>query len=141
MQLADAIPEVLDQAVPEPDELAELLGRGVGELGGRWALLGPEAGQAEGIDGIGLRPLQVLAGEPMRAQWIDQRHGDAVGGQGGEQVLPVVAGRLHDDEVRRRPEPVQQVGISRGVLSERRRLDVCLLLTPSALSALNGRPA
>ncbi len=85
VKLAHAITEVLHQSVTQANELAQLLGGGVGQPRGRGALLCGEAGDAQGVDGVGLGALQILAGEAMGAQRIEQRHREAACGQRGKR--------------------------------------------------------
>lgn len=131
MELAPAVAKVLDQAIAEPDELPQLLGRAVGQTGGGWALLGREAGDPQGVDGVGLCAPQVLAGEPARAEGVEQGDGEVLGHQGDEQVLPVMAGRLHGDQrAGGRPEQTQELLVPCGILGEGCRLEehgVCLV--------------
>ena len=58
MQLADAIVEVLAQPVAVTHEFAQGLGDVVVQMGGFGALLEGEAGEALGVDGVGLGALQ-----------------------------------------------------------------------------------
>jgi hypothetical protein len=62
-ELAHTVAKILDQAIAEPHELAQLLGGPIRQAARRRALLGGEAGDPQGIDGIGLRALQLLASE------------------------------------------------------------------------------
>ncbi len=124
MELADAIAEVLDQTISQPDEFAQLLGRAVGQAAGRRPLLSPKAGQAEGIDGIRLGALQIFLRKAMGPQRVDQGDRDALGCQRGEDILPVVAGGLHDhQQVRGSPQPVNQAGVALRVFGDGGRLD------------------
>jgi hypothetical protein len=125
VKLAHAITEVLHQPVTQANELAQLLGGGVGQPRGRGALLCGEAGDAQGVDGVGLGALQILAGEAMGAQRIEQRHREAACGQRGKQILPVMAGGFHGHQhFARRTEHGEQFLIARGVLGEGRRFDL-----------------
>jgi hypothetical protein len=63
VQLPGAVAEVLHEPVAQPDELAQVLGRGLGQPRRRRPLLGGEAGDAERVDRVGLGAFEVLAGE------------------------------------------------------------------------------
>ena len=54
VQLPHAIAEVLEQPLAQPDELAQFLGEGIGQGRGGGPLLGREAGDAQGVDSVGL---------------------------------------------------------------------------------------
>ena len=98
-------------------QFAQFLGEGIGHGRGRGALLGGEAGDAEGVDGVGLGALEIHAGEAMGAQGIEQ--GDAMPGRGQdrEQILPIVSGRLHGDQhLARRAEQRERLLIAAGHL-------------------------
>lgn len=57
-------PKSCMEAVAEAHQLPQFLGRAVRQAGGHRALLGRKPGDPERVDGIRLRPLQVLASEP-----------------------------------------------------------------------------
>ena len=123
MQLPNAVPEVLHEPVPQPDELAQLQGRPVGQPGRHRPLLSREASDAGRVDGVGLGPLEILAGEAARPQRVEQGHGEACRRERGEEVLPVVAGGLHGhQQVARVAEQPNQLPVSGRVLAEARRL-------------------
>jgi hypothetical protein len=124
MELAHTVAEVLAQAIAELDELAQFLRRSVGQPAGGRPLLRGEARNPHRIDRIGLGPLQVLPGEAPRPQRVQQRDGEAGRDQRGEQILPVMTGRLHGHEgVGGRPEHPEQLGVPLGVFAEGRRLE------------------
>jgi hypothetical protein len=77
MELAHTVTEVLAQPIAKPDELAQFLGRSIGQPAGRRAFLRGEARNPHRIDGIGLGALQVLASEAARPQRVQQRDGKA----------------------------------------------------------------
>jgi hypothetical protein len=82
VQLPHPVTEVLAQPVAEPNELAQFLRRAIGQPTGRRPFLRGEARDPHRIDGVGLGPLQVLAGEAARPQRVQQRHGEAGRAQG-----------------------------------------------------------
>ena len=124
MQLANAIAEVLHEAVSETDQLAQFLGSAVRQAGDRRTLLRREPSDPERVDGVGLRPLQVLSGKPPRPERVEQCHVVTSGRESGEQVLPVVARRLHGDKHVSRPaQQGEQLFVPGGVLGEARRLN------------------
>ncbi len=104
MQLADAVVEVLAQPVAVADQLAQALGDLIVQPGRRGALFEAEAGEAVGVDGVGLGAFEAAVLEAPCNERIEQRHLMPGGGQRREQVLPVVPGRFHDDQDRRRAE-------------------------------------
>ena len=117
MELTDTVAEVGDQAVAMADQFAQLVGGGIRQPGRGRPLLGAETGNAERVDGVGLGALQILAGEAPGAQRIEQRHRVAVRRQRGEQVAPVMPGRLHRHQGDRRlAEQGEQLGIARRIL-------------------------
>ena len=61
VELAHAVVEILAQPVAVPDQLAQGLGDRVVQVGGRRALLEGEAGEAGGVDGVGLGPLEAAS--------------------------------------------------------------------------------
>jgi hypothetical protein len=73
MELTDAVPKVLHQPVAQAHQLAQFLGSNVRQARHGWALLGREAGDAQGIDRVGLGPLQVLSSETTRPQAARRR--------------------------------------------------------------------
>lgn len=100
VDLADPIAEVLAKSLLEMDELTQVVEVevGVGRRSGLGTLLGAEAGQTDGIGEVGLGPAKVLLGEATSAEGIDDGDLELASAQGREQVLPVVAGGLQDDE-------------------------------------------
>jgi hypothetical protein len=98
VRLPHPIPEVLPQPIAEAHELAQFLRRAIGQPAGRWALLRGEARDPHRIDRVALGALQVLAGRAARPQRVHQRDREAARHQRGEEILPVVAGRLHGDQ-------------------------------------------
>ncbi len=122
MELPHAVAEVLQEAIPEAHEFAQLVGRLVGQPGGRRPLLSGEAGDPQGVDGVGARALQIFAGEAVGPQRVQQGDGKAADDQGGEEGLPVMARRFHGDQrLSGVAEPAEQGLVSGGVLGERRR--------------------
>ena len=106
------------------DQFAQLVGGDIRQPGHGRALLGAEAGNAQHVDGIGLGALQILAGKAAGAQRIEQRDRVAARRQRGEQVAPVMPGRLHrHQEDRRLAEQGEQLGIARRILGNLRRFD------------------
>ena len=97
MELAHPVVEVLAQPVAVAHELAQRLGGRVVQPGGRRALLEGEPREAGRVDGVGLGPLEPGLLEAPRGERVDQRHVVPGRDQRGEEVLPVVPGRLHDD--------------------------------------------
>ena len=80
--------------------------------------------EAKGIEGVGLRPAQLFLAEALGAQRIHQRDREAAGGQGGEEVLPVMPGGFHHHErVGGLTDQLEQSGVALGVLGDRRRLE------------------
>src|SRR5713101_5834150 len=59
------------------------------------SLLCSEPGDAERVHVISLGALQFLLSEAPSAYWVEQRNSEAVCRERGEQVPPVVTGRLH----------------------------------------------
>jgi hypothetical protein len=124
VQLPHTVTEVLAQPIAEPDELTQFLRRAIGQTAGRRPFLRGEARDPHRIDGVGLGPLQVLTGEAARPQRVQQRDGEAGRDQRGEQILPVMAGRLHGDEgLGGRTEHPEQLAVPVGVFGEGRRLN------------------
>ena len=124
VQLPHPVPKVLAQPIAEPHQLAQFLRRSIGQPAGWRPLLRGEPRDPHRIDRIGLSPLQVLAREAPRPQRVQQRHGEAGRDQRGEQILPVMAGRLHGDQgVGGCPEHSEQLGVPVGVFGERRCLE------------------
>ena len=121
MELAHPVVEVLAQPVAVAHELAQRLGGFVVQPGGRGALLEAEPGQAGRVDRVGLGPLQLGLLEAPRGQRIDQRHLVPGGDERGVEVLPVMPGRLHDDQRRRRPERGERGLVALTVLGDRHR--------------------
>ena len=122
MQLADAVVEVLAQPVAMADQLAQGLGDLVVQMGGFGALLEGEAGEAVGVDGVGLGALEAAVLEAPGDERVEQRDLVPGGGQHGEQVLPVMAGGLHDDEDGRLAERLEQDVVAGAVLGDRHGL-------------------
>ncbi len=125
VQVPHAIDEILQQALAQLHQFAQFLGEGVGQGRGRWALLGGEAGDGDGVDGVGLGALEIDAGEAMGAQGIEQ--GDAMSGRGQdrEQVLPIVSGRLHGDQhLARRAEQRESLLKAQVIFAERGRFQL-----------------
>ena len=105
------------------NEFAEFLRRSIGQARDGGPLLRCEAADAERVDRIRLRPLQVLCSEPMRTHWVYQRDLEPTRPQLREDVFPVVPGRLERDErLRGLPQELEQLGVSDRVLAEARRL-------------------
>ena len=124
MQLAHAIAEVLQQPLAQVHQLAQLLGYGVGNASARRPFLRCEPGDAKRVDGVGLGALEILGGEAMGAQRIDQGHGKTSRGQRGEEVLPVMTGGLHGDQhIAGRAEQIEQLAIALGILGKGAGLD------------------
>jgi hypothetical protein len=124
MELPQAVAEVLHEAIPEADQFTQYLGRPVGQPRRGRPLLRGEAGDPERVDGVGLRPPQVLPREPVGPQRVQQGDGEAAGHQGGKEVLPVMARRFHGHQrVSRGAEAVEQLLVPLGVLGEGRRLE------------------
>ncbi|HEV2874762.1 MAG TPA: hypothetical protein VGW14_06400 [Thermoleophilaceae bacterium] len=121
MELAHPVVEVLAQPVAVADELAQGLGLGVVQPRGHRALLEGKPREARRVDGVGLGPLQPGLLEAARGKGVDQRHVMPGRDQRGEEVLPIVPGRLHDDERRRRPERRDQRGVALLVLGDHDR--------------------
>lgn len=119
MELALPIAEVLAQPIPIPQQFAQLLGGRVGQPTGRRPLLGGEPRDAQGINGVGLRPLEFFRGKAPRPQGIQQGHRESLGHQYGEYILPVMAGRLHGHQgLWRRPQQREQVLVAPSILGE-----------------------
>ena len=117
MELTDTVAEVGDQAVTMADQFAQFVGGGIRQPGRGRPLLGAETGNAQRVDGVGLGALQIFAGEAPGPQRIEQRHRVAVRRQRGEQVAPVMSGRLHRHQGDRRlAEQGEQLGIARRIL-------------------------
>ena len=128
VELPHAVAEVLDEAVAQPHELAQLLGGGVGDPRRRGPLLPREARDPQGVDRVGLGPLQVLAGEAVGPERIDERDREAAGQEVRDEIAPVVAGRLHGDQhPLRRAEQLEELRVARRVLVEGRRTHEHLL--------------
>ena len=124
VQLAQAVADVLHQTIAQPDQLTQLLCGAVGQPRRGGAFLGGEARDAAGVDGVGLGARELLVGKPPRAQRIEQGDGEAARHQHGEEILPVMAGRLQGDErVGRRPEQAEEPVVPGGVFGELRRPD------------------
>jgi hypothetical protein len=127
VQLPHPIPEVLAQPIAEPDELPQFLDRAIGQPAGRRPFLRREARDPHRIDRVGLRALQVLAGEAACPQRVQQCDGEAGRDQRGEQILPVMAGRLHGNQGVGGPaEHPEQLGVPVGVCDDmplRRHID------------------
>lgn len=102
MQLTHPVIQVLAQPVAVADQLAQALGDLVVQPGRRGALFEAETGEAMGVDGVGLGAFKAAVLKALGDERIEQRDLVAGGGQYGGQVLPVVPGRLHDDQHGRR---------------------------------------
>ena len=76
VQLAHPVAEVLHEAVPMMHELSQFVGGLVRQPSRRGLLLGGEAGNALCVDGVGLGPLEILLGEAVSPQRVDQGHWD-----------------------------------------------------------------
>ena len=98
VDLADPIAEVLAESIVEVDEFTEVVEVGVGRRSGLGTLLGAEAGQTDSIGEVGLGPAKILLGEATSAEGIDDGDLEPASAQGREQVLPVMAGALQDNE-------------------------------------------
>jgi hypothetical protein len=110
VQLPHPVPKVLPQTIAEPDQLAQLLRRLIRQPAGRRPFLRGEARNPQRIDGVGRGSLQVFSGEAACPQRVQQRHGEAGRHQRGEEILPVMARRLHRDErVAGRPQQPEQL--------------------------------
>jgi hypothetical protein len=83
MQPAQSATEVLHQAMAKADELAQLLGGGVGQARRRRALLRGEAGDPQRVDRIGLGTRQIFAGEARGPQRVVLPPPPLSGGRGG----------------------------------------------------------
>lgn len=118
MELAHAVVEVLPDAVAMADQLAQRLSRGIVQLRGLGTLLKGEAGNAGGVDRIGLGALQRAVLEAPGLERVEQDNAVPGGHKGGVEVLPVMARRLHGDQHRRRPEQAQQRVVAFPVLGE-----------------------
>ncbi len=118
VQLADAVVEILAQPVAVADQLAQSLGDLVVQVGGGRALLEGQAGEAGGIDGVGLGAFEAGLLEAAGDQRVEERHVMAGRGEHGEEVFPVMAGRLHDDEDGWRPERAEQGVVALAVLGD-----------------------
>ena len=122
MQLPGAIPQILQEARAQAHQFPQIARGDVWQQGRRRTLFLSKAGEPNRVDRVGLRPHQIFFSEPMRAQRIDQRDHKTFRREDREQILPIVARRLHDDERRRwRPQQGQQLLIAGGVLRECRR--------------------
>src|SRR6266851_4014293 len=77
------------------DELTQLLSGLMRRLRCFRSLLCSEPGDAERVHVFSLGALQFLLSEAPSAYWVEQRNGEAVCRERGEQVPPVVTGRLH----------------------------------------------
>ena len=119
MQLAHPVVEVLAQPVAVADELAQALGRRVVQPGGRGTLLEGEPREALGVDRVGLGALEARVLEAPGGERVQERHVMPGDGQHGEEVLPVVPGRLHGDQRRRRPERREQRVVAAAILRDR----------------------
>ena len=118
MQLADPIVEILPQPVAMADQLAQNLGRLVVHPGWCGPLLECQTREAGGVDRVCLGVFETGILQAPGEQWVEQR--DLVPGRGqrGEQVLPVVSGRFHGDQHRRRAESTQQRLVTFSILAD-----------------------
>src|SRR4029450_4139637 len=124
VELAHTVAEVLAPAVAKPDELAQFFRRSIRQPTGRWTLLGGEARDPHRIDRIGLGPVQTPPGEAAPPHRVQQADGKTSRDQRGEEILPVMARRLHGDQgVGGRAEHPEQLGVPIGVFGEGRRLN------------------
>src|SRR5713226_9062301 len=96
------------------DELTQLLSGLMRQLRCFRSLLCSEPGDAERVHVISLGALQFLLSEAPSTYWVEQRNSEAVCRERGEQVPPVVTGRLHRhqtvswiaENISKRPIPV-----------------------------------
>ena len=119
VELARAVVEVLPDAVAMADQLAQRLGRGIVQLRRLGTLLKSEAGNAGGVGRVGLGALQRAVLEAPGLERVEQDDAVPGGHEGSAEVLPIVAGRLHGDQHRRRPEQAQQRVAALPVLGDR----------------------
>src|SRR5207248_86276 len=77
MELPDPITEVLLQTIAKPNELSKLFEIGIRQAGHCRTLLASEPSNAQRVDRVGLRPLQILLGKATSTKWIEQRHTEA----------------------------------------------------------------
>jgi hypothetical protein len=120
MQLSDAVPDVLHEAVAQVDELAQLVGGPVGEGRGGGLFLPAELGRAQSVDGVRLGPPQVFFGKALGPQGVHHGDPEPSDGESGHQILPVVARGLQDDEgIRGRAQQIAQARVTSGVLRDR----------------------
>jgi hypothetical protein len=122
VQLADPVVEVPADPVAVHDELAQGLVGAAGQARRPRPLLERQPGEAPGVDGVGLGALQARLLEAAGEQRVEQRDMVARRCQDGEQVLPVVAGRLHGDQYGRRAERAERGVVAGPVLGERQGL-------------------
>src|SRR5581483_6145159 len=97
VERADAVAQILYRPQPQAHQLAQLGEQRVGQARRSGALLEGEAGDAQRVDRVGRGPLQLLLGVAGGAQRVDERDRVAARDECGEEVAPVVAGRLHRD--------------------------------------------
>lgn len=100
MELADAVVEILPQPVAMADHSRGASATSPRRDVGACLFSKPNRGKRGGVDGIGLGAFEGGVLEAARER-VDQRNLVSGGGQHDEQALPVVTGRLHDDEHRR----------------------------------------
>ena len=118
MQLSNAVVEVLAQPVAVADQFAQAVGNLVVQVGGFRAFFEGEASEALCVDGVGFGALQICVLKAPGDKGIEQRDIVPGSGEDGEQVLPIVPGRLHRDEHGRWPERIEQGAVPGAVFCD-----------------------